>query len=191
MPRIRRRSFATAAVSLGVCAAAVAGVTTAGGSAAAETKDEPSVVGSGKLKRNAGDDVHFAIDAHGFADKARGSFDVSHQYGKEFDVRFKGRIDCLLTGGPVAVATGIVTDAQVKVAPGVPMPSAAELKGKRFGFTILDGGKGGKKDRLGYSWAMDGLPVNSVGKCVSSAPFETLEKGDFTTHHWMPSRNGA
>ncbi|MCQ8773666.1 hypothetical protein [Streptomyces telluris] len=191
MPRIRRRSLATVAVSLGVCAAVVAGVATTSGTAAAQTKDEPSVVGSAKLQRKPGDDVHFAIDAHGFADKARGTFDVSHRFGKEFDVRFKGRIDCLLTGGPVAVATGVVTEAQVKVAPGIPMPSAAELKGKRFGFTVLDGGKGGKKDRLGYSWAMDGLPVNSVGKCVSSAPFETLEKGDFTAHHWMPPRTGA
>ncbi|MGK5543854.1 hypothetical protein ACSNOH_03810 [Streptomyces sp. URMC 127] len=192
MPQVRRRrSLPSVIVALGVCAAVIAGVAATDGTAVAQAKDEPSLVGSVKLKRKPGDDVRFTIDAHGFADKAQGTFDVSHQHGKDFDARFKGRIDCLLTGGPVAVATGIVTDAQVKAAPGIPVPPAEELKGKRFGFTILDGGKGGKKDRLGYSWAMDGFPVNSVGKCVSSAPFETLEKGDFTVHHWGPPRSGA
>ncbi|MEV4869510.1 hypothetical protein, partial [Streptomyces syringium] len=152
--------------------------------AARQTPDGPSLTGSAKLKRQPGDDVHFSFNAHGFAEKARGTFYVSHHMGKDWGGYFKGRIDCLLTGGPVAVATGVVTESHFKAAPG--LPQVGDLKGKRFGFTVLDDGK--KGDRLGYSWALDGLPEKSVGPCQGSAPFETLEKGNFKVQHWMPSR---
>lgn len=198
MSRIRRSAVA-ATMALSACAAAVLTVASVGPTAAAADSaaahvaaqrpsiDEPSLTGSAKLKRRPGDNVHFTVDAHGFADKAHGTFHVSHRFGKEWSASFKGRIDCLITGGPVAVATGIVTESHFKAAPG--LPHIGDLKGKRFGFTVLDGGK--KGDRLGYSWAMDGLPKKSVGKCLSSAPFETLEKGNFTVHHWMPPREPA
>ncbi|MFI9259563.1 hypothetical protein ACIGT4_17920 [Streptomyces sioyaensis] len=186
-----RRPFVTAATALAVCTATALTLGTTGPAAAAgtgpqaarHTADEPSLTGSAKLQRKPGDNVHFRIDAHGFADKAHGTFYVSHHFGKVWGGHFKGRIDCLVTGGPVAVATGIVTESHFKDAPG--LPHIGDLKGKRFGFTVLDNGK---KDRLGYSWAVDGLPKNSVGKCLSSAPFETLAKGDYTVHHWMPPR---
>ncbi|TXD00279.1 hypothetical protein FS847_02475 [Streptomyces sp. ISID311] len=186
-----RRPFVTAATALAVCTATALTLGTTGPAAAAgtapqaarHTADEPSLTGSAKLQRKPGDNVHFRIDAHGFADKAHGTFYVSHHFGKVWGGHFKGRIDCLVTGGPVAVATGIVTESHFKDAPG--LPHIGDLRGKRFGFTVLDNGK---KDRLGYSWAVDGLPKNSVGKCLSSAPFETLTKGDYTVHHWMPPR---
>lgn len=183
---------AATALTLGTSGAATAVESAAGAPAVAahhaarHTVDEPLLKGSAKLKRQPGDNVHFTIDAHGFADKARGTFYVSHHVGKQWGGYFKGRIDCLVTGGPVAVATGIVSESHFQGAPG--MPEIGNLKGKRFGFTVLDDGK---KDRLGYSWAMDGLPKNSVGKCLGSAPFETLEKGDYTVHHWMPPRKPA
>lgn len=209
MPRHRvrvRRPFVAVATALTVGAAAAlslgtTGAATAAGNAAGNaaekaagtgahtvrhTADEPLLKGAAKLKRQPGDNVHFSIDAHGFADKARGTFYVSHYFGKDWGGYFKGRIDCLLTGGPVAVATGVVSESHFKNTPG--MPEIGDLKGKRFGFTVLDDGK---KDRLGYSWAMDGLPKNSVGKCESTAPFETLEKGDYKVHHWMPAREVA
>ncbi|MFI1158863.1 hypothetical protein [Streptomyces sioyaensis] len=187
-----RRPFVTAATALAVCTATALTLGTTGPAAAAgtgpqattrHTTDEPSLTGSAKLQRDPGDNVHFRVDAHGFADKAHGTFYVSHHFGKVWGGHFKGRIDCLVTGGPVAVATGIVTESHFKDAPG--LPHIGDLRGKRFGFTVLDNGK---KDRMGYSWAVDGLPKNSVGKCLSSAPFETLQKGDYTVHHWMPPR---
>lgn len=184
---------AATALTLGTTGAATAAESTAGSPAgtgahpaARRTVEEPLLKGSAKLKRQPGDNVHFTFDAHGFGDKARGTFYASHHVGKQWGGYFKGRIDCLVTGGPVAVATGIVEESHFQGAPG--MPEIGDLKGKRFGFTVLDDGK---KDRLGYSWAMDGLPKNSVGKCLGSAPFETLEKGDFTVHHWMPPREPA
>ncbi|MGW3008194.1 hypothetical protein ACWC9R_05045 [Streptomyces sp. NPDC001219] len=193
MPRIRR-PFAVAATALAVCTATAlppvltgpAAAAGAGTTAARHMTDEPSLTGSAKLARRPGDNVHFRFNARGFADRARGTFYVSHHLGKDWGGYFKGRIDCLLTGGPVAVATGVVTETHFKSAPG--LPRVGDLRGKRFGFTVLDAGR---KDRLGYSWAMDGLPKNGVGKCLGSAPFETLEKGDFTVHHWMPPRQPA
>ncbi|MFI9722823.1 hypothetical protein ACIHFE_24725 [Streptomyces sp. NPDC052396] len=180
-----RHPFAVSAAVLTVALAGTLALGTTGSASATETvrktADEPSLTGSGKLKRKPGDNVHFAFNAHGFADKAHGTFYVSHHMGKQWGGYFKGRIDCLLTGGPVAVATGIVTESHFKSAPG--LPAIGNLRGKRFGFTVLDDGK---TNRLGYSWAMDGLPKNSVGKCLGSAPFETLEKGHFKVHHWMP-----
>ncbi|MGW1377432.1 hypothetical protein ACWD6P_24620 [Streptomyces sp. NPDC002446] len=191
MPGMRRPLVkAATALAAGTAAVLTLGLTgpasavESGPQAARHTVDEPSLTGSAKLKRQPGDRVHFAFDAHGFADKARGTFYVSHHVGKEWGGYAKGRIDCLVTGGPVAVATGVVTESHFNDAPG--MPHIGDLKGKRFGFTVLDDGK---KDRLGYSWAMDGLPKNSVGKCLGSAPFETLEKGDFKVDHWMPPRS--
>ncbi|MCR8572759.1 hypothetical protein [Streptomyces sp. Isolate_219] len=195
MPRIRR-PFVVAATALAVCTATALALGPTGPAAAAgngtgtqaarHTVDEPSLTGSAKLARQPGDNVHFRFNAHGFGERARGTFYVSHHIGKDWGGYFKGRIDCLVTGGPVAVATGIVTEMRFKNAPG--MPELGDLRGKRFGFTVLDSGK---KDQLGYSWAMDGLPKNSVGKCLGSAPFETLAKGDFMVHHWMPPRTPA
>ncbi|MEJ8652289.1 hypothetical protein WKI65_30430 [Streptomyces sp. MS1.AVA.3] len=191
---LTRRPLVVAATALAACTATALTLGTTGPAAAAESgprparhsAGQPSLTGSAKLARQPGDNVHFRINAHGFADKARGTFYVSHHFGKDWGGYFKGRIDCLVTGGPVAVATGIVTESHFKGAPG--LPEIGDLKGKRFGFTVLDSGK---KDRLGYSWAMDGVPKNSVGKCLGSAPFETLETGDYKVHHWMPSREAA
>ncbi|WP_030660129.1 hypothetical protein [Streptomyces rimosus] len=200
MPRVRR-PFVAVTTALAVCAgtALTLGAAAPAGAApetapragtgvrtASHTTDEPSLTGAGKLQRRPGDDVHFAFNAHGFADKASGTFYVSHHMDKKWGGYFKGRIDCLLTGGPVAVATGVVTEVKFTGAPGY--PELGDIKGKRFGFTVLDDGR---KDRLGYSWAIDGLPQNSVGKCESSAPFETLAKGDFRVRHWLPPRQTA
>ncbi|MFI1968553.1 hypothetical protein BLA24_05725 [Streptomyces cinnamoneus] len=190
MPRARHALAAATALTLCASAALTLGATTpaTAGPAhvAGKAADEPSLTGFGKLKREPGDNPYFAVDARGFGDKAHGDFYVSHHVGKEWGGHFKGRVDCLLTGGPVAVVTGVVTESEFKGAPG--MPDVGDLKGKRFGFTVMDDGK---HDRVGYSWAMDGMPKNSVGKCVSSAPFETLEKGDYSVHHWMPPRQSA
>ena len=76
----------------------------------------------------------------------------------------------------MAVVSGVITDSD--------LPGA---EGKRVGVTVHDVGRG---DRLGYSWASTGNPVETkeLPKCVSSAPFEKVRKGtgDFTVVPWRP-----
>ncbi|KEF06931.1 MULTISPECIES: hypothetical protein [Streptomyces] len=144
---------------------------------AAHQPADARLTGSAKLRRADGDDVRFSFDARfrqdEMPDKARGTFAFRH-VGKTTSGWAKGRIDCLVTGGKVAVASGIVTATDV-----------AGLKGKRVGFSVHDRGPG-RADRLGYSWASTNDPTatKDLPKCVSSAPFETVERGDFTVVPW-------
>lgn len=132
---------------------------------------EPSLTGKAQLLRLDGQDVRFTFDAHGFATDARGTFSFTHRAGDQYgwaDLQ----VDCLITGGPVAVVTGIVTATNVP-----------ELKDKRKGVSVLDDRRG---DRLGYSWAIS--HDIEVAQCLSMAPFETVRPGtgDFVVEHWMP-----
>ncbi len=153
--------------------AAAAVLITSGGAAQAGHKPptEPSLVGSATLWRKAGDDIRFTFDAHGLGPDARGTFRVSHYLAGE-GAWFSGRIDCLAVGGPVAVATGIITASSIP-----------ELVGVRRGFTVYDHGR---RDRGGYSWVIDPGSTESVPLCVSGAPYETVESGDFRTVEWFP-----
>ena len=159
--------------AMSALAAAAAVLVTSGGAATAArpAPTEPSLVGSAKLLRAGGHDVRFAFDAHGLGPDARGTFRVTHS-SPTADVRFSGTIDCLIVGGPVAVATGVITES-----------SLHEFIGLRRGFTVYDHGR---HDRLGYSWLLDPGNTESVPLCVSTAPFETLEKGDFRAVEWLP-----
>ncbi|MEV4789655.1 Repetin [Streptomyces tuirus] len=153
--------------------------------AAASETDRPreaaALTGTAKLHRSAGDDITFSFDAHLAAKdkadpmKATGTFAFSH-YQNGNGARAEVAVDCLLTGGKVAVVSGIVTESDL---PGV--------EGKRVGVTVHDLGR---HDRLGYSWAATGTPAEMDGlpKCVSSAPFEKVAKGtgDFTVVPWQP-----
>ncbi|MCW8102194.1 hypothetical protein [Streptomyces tauricus] len=176
---------------LGTALLLTAGLT--GSATAFGTKDSPAagtagsareaaaLTGSAKLYRSAGDDISFSFDAHLAAKdnddplKATGTFAWSH-YAEGHGAWAKAKVDCLLTGGKVAVVSGVITDSD--------LPGA---KGKRVGITVHDTGR---HDRLGYSWASVGNPVETVGlpKCVSSAPFEKVKKGtgDFTVVPWRP-----
>ncbi|MGW9591743.1 Repetin [Streptomyces chartreusis] len=156
-------------------------------SAATASDDAPrqqeaaALTGTAKLYRSAGDDITFSFDAHLAAKdtadptKATGTFEFSH-YLNGAGARAKAEVDCLLTGGKVAVVSGVITDSD--------LPGA---EGKRVGVTVHDVGRG---DRLGYSWASTGNPVETkeLPKCVSSAPFEKVRKGtgDFTVVPWRP-----
>lgn len=162
-------------------------LTAGAASAAATASEEPrqreaaALTGTAKLYRSAGDDITFSFDAHLAAKdtadptKATGTFEFSHYLDGE-GARAKVTVDCLLTGGKVAVVSGVITDSD--------LPGA---KGKRVGVTVHDLGP---HDRLGYSWASTGNPVESkeLPKCVSSAPFEKVKKGtgDFTVVPWHP-----
>ncbi|MFJ7076425.1 Repetin [Streptomyces sp. NPDC098781] len=144
-------------------------------------REAAALTGTAKLYRSAGDDITFSFDAHLAAKdtadptKATGTFEFSHYLNGE-GARAKAKVDCLLTGGKVAVVSGVITDSD--------LPGA---EGKRVGVTVHDAGR---HDRLGYSWASTGNPAETKGlpKCVSSAPFEKVKKGtgDFTVVPWRP-----
>ncbi|MCZ4510978.1 Repetin [Streptomyces sp. ActVer] len=151
-------------------------------SAAGERQREAAALtGRAKLYRSAGDDITFSFDAHLAAKdtddplKATGTFEWSH-YADGDGAWAKAEVDCLVTGGKVAVVSGVVTDSD--------LPGA---KGKRVGINVHDTGR---QDRLGYSWASTGNPVETkdLPKCVGSAPFEKVKKGtgDFTVVPWNP-----
>ncbi|MEU4998822.1 Repetin [Streptomyces sp. NPDC021622] len=147
----------------------------------AKPREAAALTGSAKMYRKTTEDVTFTFDAHlaardnGDPSKATGTFRFVHldkPGGKGGWA--KGRIDCLMTGGKVATATGIITDSNLK-----------DIKGGRVGFTVHDQGK---KDRVGYSWAAVGRPdgTKKLPKCTSSAPHEKVRQGtgDFRVVPW-------
>ncbi|SEC03640.1 MULTISPECIES: hypothetical protein [unclassified Streptomyces] len=144
-------------------------------------REAAALTGTAKLYRSAGDDITFSFDAHLAAKdnadptKATGTFEFSHYLNGE-GARAKAKVDCLVTGGKVAVVSGVITDSD--------LPGA---EGKRVGITVHDVGR---RDRLGYSWASTGNPVETkeLPRCVGSAPFEKVRKGtgDFTVVPWRP-----
>ncbi|AUH41934.1 Repetin [Streptomyces sp. CMB-StM0423] len=140
-----------------------------------------SLTGTAKLTRSLGDDITFSFDARLAAKhnddplQATGTFRFSHYLGGE-GAWAEADVDCLVTGGRVAVVSGVITDTD--------LPGA---KGLRVGVTVHDQGR---NDRLGYSWAGTGSPVEDkdLAPCVSSAPFEKVKRGtgDFRVQPWQP-----
>lgn len=173
-------------LSMGAMGAAVASDDGRAPEAASDTRarEAAALTGSAKLYRKTTEDVTFTFDAHLAQrhnmrpDKATGTFKFVHldkPGGKGGWA--KGRIDCLITGGKVATATGIITDTNLK-----------DIKGGRVGFAVHDQGK---QDRLGYSWAAVGRPdgTKKLSKCTSAAPFEKVKAGtgDFDVKPWHPT----
>lgn len=170
--------------------AAVAGATATGatagkGAAKAVPREAAALTGSAKLFRKTTEDVTFTFDAHLAAkdvkrpDRATGTFEFAHLDRPGGAGGWaKGRIDCLVTGGKVATATGVITETDLK-----------GVKGGRVGFSVHDLGKG-KQDRVGYSWGATGGPdgTRKLPKCNSNAPFEKVRKGtgDFAVLPWHP-----
>ncbi|MCC5475300.1 Repetin [Streptomyces barringtoniae] len=144
-------------------------------------REAAALTGTAKLYRSAGDDITFTFDAHLAAKdtrnprRATGTFAFSHYlHGRGAWAR--ARVDCLVTGGEVAVVSGVITASD--------LPGA---KGRRVGVTVHDLGR---HDRLGYSWAGVGSPTDTkdLPPCVSSAPFEKVKQGtgDFKVVPWQP-----
>ncbi|WP_406859693.1 Repetin [Streptomyces sp. HUAS MG47] len=141
-------------------------------------REAAALTGTAKVFRPAGDDITFSFDAHLAAkdnmdpEAATGTFRFSHYKdgGGGYAV---AKVDCLLTGGKVAMVTGVVTETDLDV-----------FRGKRVGVTIHDLGK---HDRLGYSWVGRDTEAK-LPKCVSSAPFEKVKAGtgDFRVLPWQP-----
>jgi hypothetical protein len=129
---------------------------------------EPSLVGAGEMRWLAGERVYFRVDARGFLEDARGSFRIEHTVDGVLHWA-DAEVDCLLTGGPVATFTAVVTDSNVP-----------ELVNTRRGLSVYDDGR---RDRVGYSWLDAEQPV---GKCLGAAPFLEARTGDFVVRHWSP-----
>ncbi|MGW7199847.1 Repetin [Streptomyces chryseus] len=144
-----------------------------------EPREAAALTGTAKLYRPAGDDITFTFDAHLAAkdtmdpEKAYGTFRFKHVFPDGTSGWAEGRVDCLVTGGKVAVVTGIITDTD------------QDNKGKRVGISVHDQGK---NDRLGYSWIGRDVAKQTLPKCMSSAPFEKTRagSGDFEVLPWQP-----
>ncbi|MFJ5550725.1 Repetin [Streptomyces sp. NPDC093225] len=178
----RTRLAALATALLLTAGAAGSAAAAADNDSSGHRREAAALTGTAKLYRPAGDDITFTVDAHLAAKdnmdprKATGTFHFSHYtgtWGASADVK----VDCLVTGGNVAVVTGIVTRADGVAAPAV---------GKRVGVTVHDLGR---HDRLGYSWAAVGVPGEGEPlPCTSSAPFEKVKagSGDWKVLPWIP-----
>lgn len=175
MPGFMYRGRLTRVLTVGIVLTAVCGVTAAADEAPQNTAREPGLTGAAKLYRKAGDDIRFTFDAHGLAGKAHGTFGFSHHGGNvgAGGGYATGRVDCLLSGGTVAVATGVITRTDI-----------SGWAGRRVGFTV---DAGTHPQRLGYSWAAGGDPATmDVAPCLSSAPIETVQDGGFTVAPFDP-----
>ncbi|MGW6420318.1 Repetin [Streptomyces sp. NPDC055055] len=177
-------------------AAAVLLTLGAGGIAAASADDAPApavvsgavvsgaaapeaaaLTGTAKLYRPAGDDITFAFDAHLAAKdrqdpmKATGTFRFSHYKGDRGGYA-EVEVDCLTTGGKVAVVSGTVVETDVK-----------EFRKARVGVTVHDDPAG---DRLGYTWMTADPQKDKVPPCLGGAPFEKVRAGtgDFRVVPW-------
>ncbi|MGW3207009.1 Repetin [Streptomyces sp. NPDC001135] len=180
MKRRTKIAAATLTVAL-LITAGTAGAALASGGGTHPQREAASLTGTAKLYRSAGDDITFSFDAHLARKntmnprKATGTFGFSH-YLHGRGAWAKAKVDCLVTGGQVAVVSGVITASD--------LPGA---KGKRVGVTVHDLGR---NDRLGYSWAGVGSPrdTKDLPPCVSSAPFEKVKQGtgDFTVVPWQP-----
>ncbi|GAA4927971.1 Repetin [Streptomyces coeruleoprunus] len=145
---------------------------------AGEPREAAALTGSAKLYRP-GHDISFSFDAHLAAkdnmhpEAASGTFRLRHVFPDGSSGWARARVDCLVTGGKVAVVTGVVEE------------SDRWPKGRRVGVTVHDQGR---HDRLGYSWAGQDPQKGDVAPCLSSAPFEKVKAGtgDFTVLPWYP-----
>ncbi|MGW7056867.1 Repetin [Streptomyces sp. NPDC054887] len=176
----RRTKIAALGAALLITAGAAGTALASGGGAPGGTpREAAALTGTAKLYRPAGDDVTFTFDAHLAAkdtmdpEKAYGTFRFEHVFPNGTSGWAEGKVDCLLTGGPVAVVTGVITATD---RPG---------KGRRVGITVHDRGR---KDRLGYSWVGRDAETHSLPKCMSAAPFEKIKagSGDFKVLPWQP-----
>ncbi|WP_017242204.1 hypothetical protein [Streptomyces sp. SS] len=164
-------------VGAGGSAVAVADFAAPGADGRPVVREAAALTGTAKLYRPAGDDITFSFDAHLAAkdnkdpQAATGTFRFSH-YKDGKGGYAVAKVDCLTTGGKVAVVTGKVIETDVDA-----------FRNKRVGVSVHDDGK---RDRLGYSWV--GRDTNlEVPPCLSSAPFEKVlpGTGDFKVLPWQ------
>ncbi|MFF3111428.1 hypothetical protein ACFVSN_19815 [Kitasatospora sp. NPDC057904] len=193
-PRVRT-AIAAAAAALAVTT--VTAVVPAQGADAAPHARPASVSGSGRIvfDYSPDDEIRFTVDAravpfsrpfpdvpalaHGLPTDARGTVTISHRVAATGQVgHAEAAVDCLVTGGPVATLTAIVTRSDVRPV------------GERIGLSVFDShGKG--KDRLGFSWGAVNTDLDSEGRprpgitgtCMAPAPFNPVVEGGYHVHH--------
>ncbi|MFJ8695551.1 Repetin [Streptomyces roseolilacinus] len=144
----------------------------------AAAEEAAALTGAAKLYRP-GHDIDFAFDAHLAAEDlmdpmaASGTFRLRHVFPDGSSGWARARVDCLATGGKVAVVTGVVEE------------SDRWPRGRRVGVTVHDLGR---HDRLGYSWMTQDPGQGDVPPCTGSAPFEKVDgrTGDFRVVPWQP-----
>jgi hypothetical protein len=123
--------------------------------------------GTSKSPPFVGDPLRFALAARiapgDNALQVKGGFHVTHHKPDgQVVADFQGRITCLAVGGPVAVATGVVTKST----------SAPQLVGKPVSFSLKDG----RTDRLGWLWGF--TPTDEpINDCQSITPFYAPDWG--------------
>ncbi|MFE9558058.1 Repetin [Streptomyces sp. NPDC006692] len=184
MPRIASAPAPIRVLAVGAALLIAVGATSAAsaagnGGGGGKPREAAALTGTAKLYRPAGDDITFSFDAHLAAkdnmdpEAATGTFSFRHVFPDGTSGWAKAKVDCLVTGGKVAVVTGVVTD------------SDTPFKGKRVGVSVNDQGT---HDRLGYSWVGKEAETPEVPKCLSSAPFEKVKEGsgDFKVLPWQP-----
>ncbi|MGW5414810.1 hypothetical protein [Actinomadura geliboluensis] len=119
----------------------------------------------------------------GLPTDARGTVKISHHSPTEgWTVRSEARVDCLLTSPGNATLTAVVTKADEPI---------KDQIGKRLGFSVHDGGPGGRHDRMGFSWSVvngvengeGGWEEGKVGTCMGPAAFAPVTKGNYNVRH--------
>jgi hypothetical protein len=113
---------------------------------------------------------------------ATGTVWVSHHVpDANITVTFEAAVDCMITTPGFAGITAIVTRAD---------DLAEHMVGTRVGFSVQDGGRGGRGDRVGYTWSTSATQdengdwvESKVGTCMVLAPFGPVTKGDVTVRH--------
>ncbi|QFZ17211.1 hypothetical protein [Saccharothrix syringae] len=156
-------------------------LTTTAAATAEEPRHAAGVSGSARVHYaySPDDDIRFRFDAHaapysrptpeapgGLPTDARGTVRFSHaRDGVTYTA--EAEVDCLLTGGPVATLTAVLTGS-----------SHGRLPiGARLGFSVLDG----RPDRMGFSWGVaDGTDLRP---CLAPAPFAPVVEGGFRVRH--------
>ncbi|MFJ7130146.1 Repetin [Streptomyces sp. NPDC098101] len=176
----RRTRIVSLTAALLICAGAAGSATASadGGESAARHggREAAALTGTAKLYRPAGDDITFSFDAHLAAKDtmdpraATGTFRFSHYKDGQGGYAV-AKVDCLTTGGKVAVVTGVVIETDVD-----------EFRNERVGISVHDDGK---RDRLGYSWITKEGDAE-LPPCMSPAPFEKVKAGtgDFRVLPW-------
>ncbi len=178
--RLRTAALAAAVLLLGAASTAhgvVGGRPPAAPDARDHHHDRVVLEGSGggilSLPGFEGDRVSFRLSASAPADRpweTTGTFAVNHVAPDGTVLAdFAGTVDCLMAGGDVAVATGVITRGG---APG--LPESPDLVGHRVGFSVADAGR---RDHLGWSWLLH--QFHDVPFCTGLAPFFAVTTGDF------------
>ncbi|MFJ9827807.1 Repetin [Streptomyces sp. NPDC101160] len=176
----RRTRIAAVAAALLITAGAAGSATADADRSGRGPREAAALTGTAKLYRPAGDDITFTFDAHLAAndnmhpENATGTFRFSHYKPGHPGGYSVVKVDCLATGGKVAVVTGRVVETDVP-----------KFMGRRVGVSVHDLGS---HDRLGYSWMTQDPEAGDVPLCQTAPPFEKVKEGtgDFHVLPWIP-----